>query len=67
MPEYLMGYQIGDEIAINARDRRSERLWRGTLLHEMVHMELPDQIHHGKKFEVRMVKLANSGAFKGIW
>jgi hypothetical protein len=37
-----------------------------TLLHEMVHVKLP-QAEHGKDFEDEMIRLAFRGAFKGIW
>jgi hypothetical protein len=37
-----------------------------TLLHEMCHLEFP-KAHHGKKFKMRMRKLAKQGAFDTLW
>lgn len=62
-----MGYQVGYEIVINRKDRRRESVWKLTLLHEMVHMYLPDACEHGKKFQKEMLRLARLGAFKGLW
>jgi hypothetical protein len=37
-----------------------------TLLHEMVHVEIP-KTQHGPKFHKRMLQLAKAGAFKRWW
>lgn len=38
-----------------------------TLLHEMVHVELPYRLNHGPRFHKRMMQLARAGAFKPWW
>jgi len=38
-----------------------------TLLHEMVHVELPARFNHGPRFHKRMLKLAKQGAMKPWW
>jgi hypothetical protein len=38
-----------------------------TLLHEMVHVKLHPYDKHGKKFHNEMMRLAERGAFTGIW
>lgn len=38
-----------------------------TLLHEMVHVENPSWIGHGRRFDRRMKELAAKGAFNGLW
>lgn len=38
-----------------------------TLLHEMAHVKLYPYKHHGKKFDLEMLRLAASGAFNGLW
>jgi len=64
----MMGYQLDDEIVINRRDRKRDRVWKGTLLHEMVHLSLPKtRFDHGKEFQKEMLRLAKLGAFRNIW
>lgn len=63
----LMGYQLEDEIVINRKDRHRESLWRLTLLHEMLHLALPDEKAHGKRFQDGMLRLAKMGAFRNLW
>lgn len=65
----VLGYTDYDEekIALDAKTRRYDRLWRGTLLHEMVHLLLPPGAGHGKKFQAEMLRLAQAGAFKDLW
>jgi hypothetical protein len=64
----IMGYQLDDEIVLDRRDRRRERIWQFTLLHEMVHLSLPDvKSHHGEAFQRAMLRLAKLGAFKDLW
>ena len=50
---------------------RSLKVCRGwasmTLLHEMVHVELPYGASHGPRFQARMRKLASQGAFDRWW
>jgi predicted SprT family Zn-dependent metalloprotease len=66
-----MGYQQGDEIVINRKDRRRDSVWKMTLLHEMVHLALPNaKAHngfHGQDFQKEMLRLAKAGAFKDLW
>ena len=48
----------------------SRRLWAGTMLHEMVHVEQRNKYScslRGHTFNRRMVELAVSGAFDGLW
>lgn len=65
----FMGYYQRDEekIAIAKRDQRFDRVWKFTLLHEMVHMHLPSGSSHGPKFQQEMLRLAQAGAFKDLW
>jgi Zn-dependent peptidase ImmA (M78 family) len=65
----LMGYQQGNKIVLSKSYRRTDALWKFTLLHEMVHLKL-DGIpcaDHGPLFQAEMLRLANLGAFKGLW
>lgn len=68
MQATLMGYcvQAEEKIALNAKLKSADVLWRGTLLHEMVHLEMPKSIHHGPKFKARMRELVAQGAFDGL-
>jgi hypothetical protein len=66
MPATLMGWQQGDEIAINAKLKGADVLWRATLIHECVHLELPAKVKHGPRFRKRMRELAAQGAFDGL-
>src|SRR5665213_872208 len=57
-------------IKINKNLRHSRRLWATTLLHEMVHLEQRNRYScglRGRRFNARMVELAVTGAFDGIW
>lgn len=54
-------------IQINWKFRFSLSSCMLTLLHEMVHVELPYNVNHGKKFHARMLKLARQGALKAWW
>lgn len=68
----VLGYQCGNEIAINVRFRGYSSIVLGTLLHEQVHLLLDDdESHakqpHGKKFQKEMRRLARMGAFSEIW
>lgn len=38
-----------------------------TLLHEMLHVEKPTRVGHGWRFDKRMLRLAQAGAFDGTW
>lgn len=38
-----------------------------SLMHEMVHIKLHPYQKHGKKFHAEMLRLAELGAFTGIW
>jgi hypothetical protein len=63
----MMGYQLLDEIVLNRKDRLRTSVWRFTLLHEMLHLSLPDEPAHGKKFQAGMMRLAKAGAFRKLW
>lgn len=57
-------------ISISSKLRQSRRLWAGTLLHEMVHLEQRNKYScaiNGHHFNRRMKKLAADGAFDGLW
>lgn len=54
-------------IQIKREMKFSRALSLMTLLHEQVHVFLPDRIIHGPKFEAQMLRLARAGAFKGLW
>jgi predicted SprT family Zn-dependent metalloprotease len=66
-----MGYQMGDEIVINRKDRSRDSVWKLTLLHEMCHLALPNAKptdgFHGRDFQKEMLRLAKAGALKGLW
>jgi Zn-dependent peptidase ImmA (M78 family) len=68
--EPAMGLQLDNEIVINRCHRSNQRVWRGTLLHEIVHLKLDDcaiKSDHGKEFQAEMLRLAKLGAFRLIW
>lgn len=57
-------------ITISAGTRSMRRVWLGTLLHEMVHLEQGNKYSCGAggwKFNNRMKQLAKDGALNGIW
>jgi SprT-like family len=56
-------------IDINFKMRHSRSNSAMTLLHEMVHVEMPriGGGGHGPKFHKRMMKLARQGAFRKWW
>ena len=57
-------------ISLNPKYKSSGTVWVTTLLHEMVHVEqynLPAKQAHGRKFQKRMKRLANAGAFNHLW
>jgi hypothetical protein len=57
-------------IRISTRLRWSRRMWMGTLLHEMVHLEQGLRYNcgwRGRRFNQRMRELALMGAFDGLW
>lgn len=58
------------KIVLNPQYRSSSRIWMGTLLHEMVHVQqwkVPTKQAHGNKFNKRMQQLASLGAFRALW
>ena len=65
--EPLLGYQLSDEIVLSKKTHRQDSVWKMTLLHEMVHLSLPDEPEHGKVFQKGMLRLAKLGAFKNLW
>jgi predicted metal-dependent hydrolase len=63
-----LGYQLGEEIVLNkSKAYRRDSIWKGTLLHELVHLKVAESNDHGPKFQKEMLRLAKAGAFKGIW
>ena len=59
-------------IQINKKFKTCWRVWAGTLLHEMVHFKLVEtdksRARCGSRlFQKEMKRLANVGAFAGIW
>jgi hypothetical protein len=57
-------------ISLNPLYRKQSRIWIGTLIHEMVHVQqwkVPEEQAHGRKFQKRMKQLAALGAFNGLW
>ena len=58
----------GKPYAIVIRDyaNKSWRYIKADLLHELVHVAHP-RADHGPVFENEMKRLANLGAFKGVW
>lgn len=54
-------------IAIDEQTKDWDLLVRFTLLHEMVHIKLPNRCGHCKHFDDEMLRLAHAGAFKGLW
>lgn len=62
---YRRGRPLYIDINFNYRSNRC--IVSMTLLHEMVHVELPYNINHGKQFHKRMIQLARKGAFKPWW
>lgn len=62
----LFGYCDGDQIVIHENLRETTSLWKLTLLHELVHLKNM-RWGHGKKFQNEMRRLANAGAFDGLW
>ena len=66
----VMGLQAGSKIVINQKDRTRQRVWKFTLLHEMVHLSLDDyrtRSDHGREFQNEMLRLAKAGAFRNLW
>jgi hypothetical protein len=54
-------------LQINPKYSMEGRLWRLTLLHEMVHLHLNPYLRHGLRFQEEMQRLAASGAFRRLW
>jgi predicted SprT family Zn-dependent metalloprotease len=55
------------EIRLNPVMRFESKVYKFTLLHEMVHVKLYPYRFHGKKFDQEMLRLACAGAFNSIW
>src|SRR3954468_13168626 len=45
------------EIALNEATHSWPKVWRVTLVHEMLHLYLPKRVFHGEKFQQGMLKL----------
>lgn len=55
-------------IIIDKRIKSMRTVALMTLLHEMVHVELPTKADgHGKIFQKAMLRLAKAGAFNKLW
>lgn len=54
-------------IELSKEIKKWPRLARQILLHEMVHVSLPQTVMHGPRFEKQMLRLAKASAFKGLW
>jgi hypothetical protein len=57
-------------ILIDNATRGMRRVWLGTLLHEMVHLEQKNKYScgvGGRVFNARMKELAAAGALNGVW
>ena len=64
---YVCTHGIAQAIEISERLKSNEVHAIMTLLHEMVHVEKPRYKGHGWRFDRRMKKLAQDGAFDGLW
>lgn len=61
---------VPEFIALNPKYKTASVIWVQTLLHEMVHVKqayLPRRKAHGHEFNREMKRLANKGAFNGLW
>ena len=57
-----------DGIGISRKLRKSNNLWRTTLLHEMCHLATEsERVSHGPRWQREMRRLARIGAFDKIW
>jgi hypothetical protein len=57
-------------IYLNPKFKDWERIWAMVLLHEQVHVEQRHDLRatdHGRKFQARMKKLVQQGAFQDLW
>lgn len=66
------GWLIGESddsctLAMHHHCKADSRVGRIFLLHEMVHLQLFPLDGHGERFEAEMLRLANEGAFRGLW
>lgn len=66
------GWVIGDypdscTLEMHHHCKADSRVGRIYLLHEMVHLKLSPYGEHGPRFEAEMLRLANEGAFVGLW
>lgn len=76
---YKAGKKLPDSLAndrfkiqISKSDQKHPRVWKMTLLHEMVHFALngkdKSRLSCGSRmFQAEMKRLANAGAFNGLW
>lgn len=58
------------EIVLDERLRGMDCICAMQVLHEMAHIDVgaeSSRVHHGPKFQKRMLELARAGAFEGIW
>lgn len=58
-----------ETIYISKKTKDSSKIWMMSLLHEMVHLKLKNAkgSYHGHAFQREMKRLANAGAFNGLW
>lgn len=57
----------GFVITIDPKYAIESRMWRLTLLHEMVHLDIWPKMSHGAAFQGEMFRLAQAGAFAKLW
>jgi hypothetical protein len=65
--EDLYGLTTADYIFIASSLKTQTVMALQTLLHEMVHVKVPSDVEHGKKFNKEMLRLARAGAFDHLW
>ncbi len=59
-------HTLATAIVIHQHDKKSMAYIKADLIHEMVHVAFP-RANHGKVFQEEMKRLAQAGAFEGIW
>lgn len=67
--EFATNGKVQHVIRLAKFTKKQDRQWMFTLLHEMCHVRLRNEAgdYHGHKFQREMKRLANAGAFNGLW
>lgn len=65
--DYLDEKVSGFELCVDHRWVDDDRIAKWWLLHEMAHLAVMPFAGHGDVFQNEMKRLAQAGAFKGIW